>query len=321
MFSIVLPFRNAAATLRAAVESILAQTSPDWELIAVDDGSTDDGARIVAAYGDPRIRLIQQPNAGPGAARNRGLAEARHDWVAFLDADDRWLPCHLEELGRIREAHPESGMIGTAFRTVASGHNASSADSCPGRIEQIDYLARMGDGRTPFWTGSTAIRRSVYEQLGGFTDHRLGEDSEFWARIALAYPVAASSRVTALYKPGPQSLTSRATARWQGADLRSPADLSPAAALLMERYPSMTDPKTRDAIDRYLDRYTGWCLEASVRLGDVATVRRLRPLYRHRPPLAARLLMGAAALPPPLARGFFLTHRVAGSVVRRLRFP
>ena len=96
--SIVIPAYNRAATIRAAIESVLRQTWTDFELIVVDDGSTDDTLAEAAKVADPRLRLVESPaNGGAAAARNRGLAEARADWVAFQDSDDEWLPRKLEK--------------------------------------------------------------------------------------------------------------------------------------------------------------------------------------------------------------------------------
>ena len=83
--------------MRRALESISAQTFEDFEVIVVDDGSTDNGAAIVADYPDSRFRLVSQANAGPGAARNAGVEQARGEFLAFLDADDEWFPNYLQE--------------------------------------------------------------------------------------------------------------------------------------------------------------------------------------------------------------------------------
>src|ERR1700742_2594037 len=93
--SVVVPLYNKARFVRRTIDSILGQRFTDFEVIVVNDGSSDGGEKIVEAISDPRLRLISQPNAGPGAARNRGLAEARGEYVAFLDSDDEWLPDFL----------------------------------------------------------------------------------------------------------------------------------------------------------------------------------------------------------------------------------
>ena len=114
--SVIIPLYNKAPYVRRALDSVAAQTFTDFEVIVVDDGSTDGGAELVAAYGDSRVRLLRQANAGPGAARNRGIAEARGDILAFLDADDVWLPVFLEESMRLLDRY------GAEVATVTSGY-------------------------------------------------------------------------------------------------------------------------------------------------------------------------------------------------------
>src|SRR5690349_15878628 len=94
--TVVIPLYQKAGSVQAAIRSVLAQRFASFELIVVDDGSTDEGPALVRGVGDPRIRLVHQANQGPGAARNRGLAEARAPLIAFLDADDEWTAEFLE---------------------------------------------------------------------------------------------------------------------------------------------------------------------------------------------------------------------------------
>src|SRR5258707_304610 len=99
--SVIVPLYNKARYVRRCLDSILGQSFGDFEVIVIDDGSTDEGPQIVEAYTDPRIRLLAQSNAGPGAARNRGSREACGDLIAPLDADDAWDPAYLEESVRL----------------------------------------------------------------------------------------------------------------------------------------------------------------------------------------------------------------------------
>ncbi len=112
-FSIIVPVFNVAPYLREALDSVWAQTFPDWECLCVDDGSTDGSGAILDEYAakDPRFKVFRQANAGAGAARNRGLEAAKGDWLLFLDGDDCFLPCLCRELHRLIELHPAAEMI------------------------------------------------------------------------------------------------------------------------------------------------------------------------------------------------------------------
>src|SRR5205823_7692478 len=103
LFSVVIPVFNRARTLPAALESVLAQTEQDFEILVIDDGSSDDPAAVVAGFPDPRIRCVRQENCGAGAARNRGIDLARGRFIAFLDSDDRFLPHHLSSMRSMLE--------------------------------------------------------------------------------------------------------------------------------------------------------------------------------------------------------------------------
>ncbi|MDE3115120.1 MAG: glycosyltransferase family 2 protein, partial [Pseudomonadota bacterium] len=108
LFSVVIPVYNRAELLRSALESVRAQSCQDFEIVVVDDGSTDDPAKTVAAFADPRIRCVRQNNRGASAARNRGIALARGRFVAFLDSDDCFLPHHLERMAKLLENTTDS---------------------------------------------------------------------------------------------------------------------------------------------------------------------------------------------------------------------
>jgi glycosyltransferase involved in cell wall biosynthesis len=295
VFSIVMPVFNKRAHLRAALESVFAQEFGGFELIVVDDGSSDGSLEAAGALlDDPRVRIVRQPNAGPGAARNAGMAQARHDWIAFLDADDLWLPGHLIELDRIRGRFPEAGLIGTAYR-IGRGAIPVAAAPGEGRIETIAYFDSVGRGERPLYTSSAAIPRRVWGDLGGFGPWRVGEDSEYWARIALERLVAVSRRETAVYRQGTGGLMDGARRQVRGA-VGSVEELSPAAALIAGRADM---PRGGEA---FLDRYIDWEADHAALAGDIDRLRSLRRLYHHKPRLRRRLLLAAAWLPYSLAR-------------------
>lgn len=182
------------------MDSIGAQTFSDFEVIVVDDGSTDDGASVVARYPDSRVRLITQANAGPGAARNAGIAEARGDLIAFLDADDEWLPnylddgiCALDELGA-EVASVSSGYIEYPSgksreelwrsRGIKNGVFRVNAETAPWLV--VNALAFMSP-----W--STIVRAEVVRKWKGFYDREkclFAEDAFLWLKMLLNEPVA-----------------------------------------------------------------------------------------------------------------------------------
>lgn len=308
MFSIVIPVWNHAHTLERTLRSVLAQTFDGFEVLVVDDGSTDGSVDVARHFNDPRIRFLTRPHAGPGPARNAGMAAARYDWIAFLDADDVWLPNHLAELDRVRTRHPEAGLIGT--RTVQSdpkGWFRIPADETP-TIEMIRYFDRAARERFVLSCSSAAVPKRVWEALGGFGDFPTGQDSEYWARIALRFPVARSTRTTAVYMRGTGGISDRVGTRWLRSELRTLADLSPAVALVMQHY---DDAPQRDDFDRFIERTMVNCLRASVAAGDLRTLRALRRIAGGRLPLADRLLLAIAWLPAPIARA---VYRVGAAV-------
>ncbi|MBQ3453639.1 MAG: glycosyltransferase family 2 protein, partial [Thermoguttaceae bacterium] len=117
-FSVVVPVYNVRQWVGRAIESILAQTFEDFELILIDDGSTDDSAEVIAQYTDPRVKLIRQENRGQGGARNRGIEASTGKWITFLDPDDQWLPGFLEDYYRVISDHPGIDLCYSSFRRI-----------------------------------------------------------------------------------------------------------------------------------------------------------------------------------------------------------
>jgi glycosyltransferase involved in cell wall biosynthesis len=143
LFSVIMPVYNRAPYVREAVESVLAQTFRSWELIIIDDGSTDDSAAIVSGLirGDPRAALIRQANAGPSAARNAGLARARGPWIAYLDSDDVWTSNTLESYFRYMAGHPPARFLyGASRRLNLDGTISERAVKTRGRTTGTEDL-------------------------------------------------------------------------------------------------------------------------------------------------------------------------------------
>ena len=111
MFSIVIPLYNKELSISNTIQSVLDQTFQNFEIVIVNDGSTDNSVKEVEEFDDKRIRLIHQKNQGVSAARNRGIEEAKYEWVAFLDADDLWMKEHLEEYAKVVIENPQLSWV------------------------------------------------------------------------------------------------------------------------------------------------------------------------------------------------------------------
>jgi glycosyltransferase involved in cell wall biosynthesis len=201
--SVVIPLYNKARHIKRAVDSVLAQTYSDFELIVVDDGSTDGGGDLVREIIDPRIRLIIQENSGECAARNRGVQESACELVAFLDADDEWFPHFLDTVIALRERCPEAGMYASSFlycRENVTWSPVYSGSVSPPQGGLVDdyFLSAL---RTPLVTSSSAmIPKRILDEIGGFSPGiRRGGDERTWTQIALRYRVAWSPVNGAVY--------------------------------------------------------------------------------------------------------------------------
>lgn len=187
MISILLPFRNAASTLDAAVASIATQTFQDWELLLIDNGSSDDGSAISRNYSerDPRIRVIEEPNIGISHALNMGLEHASGRYIARMDADDISHPERLANQVAYLDAHPEIGVIGTrtAFETsVQKSEGMKAFVKWQNAIlsPHDHYVKRFVDA--PIAHPTVLFRRELVDHFGGYDTGPLPEDHELWLR-------------------------------------------------------------------------------------------------------------------------------------------
>ena len=197
-FSVIIPLYNKGPYVKKAIQSVLDQTFKDYEIIVIDDGSTDDSYEIAKAVLDGALiknQLVQQENAGVSTARNNGVTLSTGDYICFLDADDWWAPRFLERLDWLICAFPDAGIYGTNYYYVKNG----SMRVCVKGAETgyINYCKVYADGMSmPLSSISVGIPRAVFEHQRGFKSHlRFGEDFDLWIRIAL------SERVVFLNEP------------------------------------------------------------------------------------------------------------------------
>jgi glycosyltransferase involved in cell wall biosynthesis len=213
VFSIILPLYNKAKYIEKAVFSIHAQTFNDFELIVVDDGSTDDGLTVLRdairsiesklEKGIFDYTIVEQTNQGVSVARNNGVKIAKYQYIAFLDADDWWEATYLEEMHNLIKKYPSSSIYGCSYYKVKRGTNIRAnigvdTDFQDGLIDYFKVYAKTM--YMPLWTGATIVRSDVFRLENGFKPKlKGGEDFELWVRIAHKFGVAFLNKPLAYY--------------------------------------------------------------------------------------------------------------------------
>lgn len=199
LISVLLPVYNAALYIREAIESILGQTYRHYELIVINDGSTDGSDRIIKAIQDPRIRVIDQPKRGLSASLNRAIAIAQGDYFARQDADDIALPRRLERQVEFLKCHPNVGMVGTWADVRSENPTVDKlyAPSIESHLLKFDLLFD-----NPFVHSSMMIRREVIDRVGAYSEEKdiRAEDYELWSRVARGYELANIPETLQIYR-------------------------------------------------------------------------------------------------------------------------
>ena len=204
-FSVVIPVYNKRKYIRRAVESVLAQTHDNYELILVDDGSTDNSLDVISDIKDARIRQIWQTNAGVSAARNTGIRVARSDMIAFLDADDTWEPRFLASISRLIRRYPMAGLYATNYfiQRPGSARRPARIRGLPmfrHSFQSKDYFRIATSGQLPVSASSVCVPRQHLEKVGMFPlGEKMGEDQHVWWRIAIDQPLAFTNQCLATY--------------------------------------------------------------------------------------------------------------------------
>lgn len=203
-FSVVMPLYNKEKYIAETVKSVLNQSYPNFELVIVDDGSSDQSAEIVKGFQDSRIRYIKQNNQGASVARNHAMELTKYDYIAFIDGDDLWLHDFLERMRMLIEKYPEAGAYGCAYIKEEVGidtlKNAESMTKTDSDFLITNYFMYGFENEQTLTASTSVIQKSILDKIGGFpVGLKNWEDLDFWTRVGLYYKVAFTERVCAIY--------------------------------------------------------------------------------------------------------------------------
>jgi glycosyltransferase involved in cell wall biosynthesis len=200
-FSIVIPVYNKEKFVAKTIESVLSQTFIDYEIIIVNDGSTDQSEAKISAFKDNRIQYYSKKNEGVAIARNFGIEKATADYICFLDADDYWHPTFLETMQRYSSELPEQKVFAAAIEIETKNKTIPAHYSIPSTSDfEIVNFFDASQKECVLWTSSVCIHKSVFEKVGDFdTKIKHGEDTELWIRIGLQFPVVFIHKILARY--------------------------------------------------------------------------------------------------------------------------
>lgn len=205
MISVVIPLYNKEQSIASTLQTVLKQTYQDFEIVIVNDGSTDHSVEEVAKVPDPRIRLIHQSNAGVSAARNRGIAEARGEFVAFLDADDEWNPDYLKTQYKLTQKYPECSVFACnyEFKDAQGKVTPTIIRILPFKGEDgilSNYFEVASCSHPPLWTSAVMVKKNAIQSIGGFPiGIKSGEDLLTWARLAVNGKIAYAKQAYAVF--------------------------------------------------------------------------------------------------------------------------
>lgn len=200
-FSIVIPVFNKEKFVAKTLKSVLNQTFTDFEIIIVNDGSTDEGEAKILEFNDPRIRYFSKKNEGVAIARNFGIEKSTADYICFLDADDFWYSSFLETMYQFISRFPEQKIFSGAIEIETKKKCVKAHYSIPKKsdFEIVDFF-EASQKECVLWTSSVCIHKSVFDQVGVFdTKIKYGEDTELWIRIGLQFSMVFIHKILARY--------------------------------------------------------------------------------------------------------------------------
>ena len=202
-FSVVIPLYNKVGFIKNSLESVLKQTHQDFEVIIVNDGSTDGSKKVVETFKDPRIQVLHQNNKGASAARNSGIEKAKNKWIALIDADDYWYPNHLEELNKMISMYPKANVICNNYEVLLNNKHLKQPTYSlnePFKAQYIQDYFEASQIDALGWTSALGFTKKIFSDVGGFDEQiRSGQDTDLMIRLGLSSIIAFNPEVTACY--------------------------------------------------------------------------------------------------------------------------
>lgn len=290
LVSVLMPVYNSETYLDQAIRSILEQTFHDFELLIINDASTDRTATISVSYQDPRIRVIRNAiNLGLTKSLNIGLQEAQGEYIARLDADDISLPQRLEKQIHFLEQHPEIVLVGSLSKLINSAGETFDYRKSPIDPEVIKFSLLFGNSITH---SSILFRKKPILEMGGYNESfRYAQDFELYSRLVTKYQLAVLPEILVKYRSHGQSVTLNQNSRQSAEDftfltafhnwqkylpLSSSQWLAIKKTLLTKKDP----PTLKELLWTMVLIYRLWCRYRKLEKLSLETVRKLSPFYR-----------------------------------------
>ena len=204
LVSVIIPTYNRETLIRKAIDSVLAQTYRQWEIVVVDDGSEDNTKDVVLSYKNENIFYIYQENRGIAAARNTGIKNSRGSFIAFLDSDDYWRPNKLEKQMKLFFEHPEYGMVASQCASIRTDGTFRKRNRRGKSGWVLEDLFKANFIRT----SSAIVKRECLDKVGLFDETlKEGEEYDLWLRIASKYPIGFVNEPLAVYVDNPYGVS------------------------------------------------------------------------------------------------------------------
>ena len=208
-FSVIIPVFNKEKFIEVTLKSVLNQTFIDFEILIINDGSTDNSAQLIKGFDDPRIRYYYKENSGVSSARNDGIEKTQSNYISFIDADDYWYPDFLEEMYKIIQKHPEQKVFSAAIEIETSKKVIPASYSIikTNDHEIVNYFTASYK-ETVICTSCAVFHKSIFEETGNFDIAiKSGQDTDLWIRIGMNFPIVFSWKILARYVYDENSLS------------------------------------------------------------------------------------------------------------------